>query len=325
MSDALQGTVLRAPAPPPEAPRAAEPPPRLSVLIPAYDAADTIGEAVESALSQSPPPFEVIVSDDGSRDDLTAALMPFAEHVRVVRGPNAGLATARNRAAAVAEGELLGLLDADDVWLPGRAAALVEAARRRPDLAVLTTDAVVVRDGVPDGQTYYATRAFPVERQDLGILRESFVFGAGAIRADVFRRIGGYRDGVRAAEDWDLWLRLLLTGHRAGLVELPLYEYRRRARSLTRQRLNLALGVLEALDRSRHLAHDAEQHRQLLRTEQRWREVAARAAGSDRHPDARRLALQAARGTGATRRARLRFRAAAVLPAGVVAALTAAP
>jgi glycosyltransferase involved in cell wall biosynthesis len=319
VSDALQGTALRAPAAPSSAGSAPGPAPRLSVLIPAYDAADTIGEAVESVLAQSPPPFEVIVSDDGSRDDLAGALAPFGEHVRVVRGRNAGLATARNRAAAVAEGELLGLLDADDVWLPGRAAALVEAARQRPDLAVITTDAVVVRDGVLDAQTYYATRAFPVARQDLGILRESFIFGAGAVRADAFHRAGGYRDGARSAEDWDLWLRLLLTGHSAGLIELPLYEYRRRAQSLTRQRLNLALGVLEALRRAERLVDGADQRRMLLRTEQRWREVAARAAGRSRHPDARRLAGEAARGQAATVRARLRFTAAAVLPARLVA------
>src|SRR5688572_21929129 len=64
------------------------PRPRVSVLIPAYNAAATIAEALDSALVQSPPPYEVVVSDDGSRDNLAAALQPFRDHIRVVHGPN---------------------------------------------------------------------------------------------------------------------------------------------------------------------------------------------------------------------------------------------
>lgn len=313
---------LRAPAAPPGT--RPGPPPRLSVLVPAYDAAQTIGAALDSALTQSPPPFEVVVSDDGSRDDLAGALAPFRDHVRVVAGENRGLATARNRAAVAASGDLLALLDADDVWLPGRTAALTTAAAERPDLSVLTTDAIVVRDGKPDEQTYYATRQFPVQQQDLGILRNSFIFGAGAVRAEAFRAVGGYRDGIRCAEDWDLWLRLLLRGHRAGLIQQPLYEYRRRAESLTGRRLDLALGVLTVLADARSLVRGREQRRQLQQTEQEWREAAARSAGRLHHRGARLMALRAAAGVRATPRARLRFAAATVLPSRLVAASTGA-
>ena len=85
------------------------------------------------------------------------------------------------------------LLDADDVWLPGRIAALTAAAAARPDLAVLTTDAVESRDGVRTPGTYYGTRPFAVDHQEVAILRENFIFGAGAVRADAFRAVGGYR------------------------------------------------------------------------------------------------------------------------------------
>jgi glycosyltransferase involved in cell wall biosynthesis len=160
--------------------------PALSVLVPAYDAADTIGEALESALQQRPAPHEVIVSDDGSRDELDRALTPFRSHVVLVRAANAGLATARNRAAAVATGDLLALLDADDVWLPGRVQALTSAAADRPDLSVFTTDALVRRGGVLDSDTYYTSRSFEVEDQVTAILRGNFIFGAGAVRAAAF-------------------------------------------------------------------------------------------------------------------------------------------
>jgi glycosyltransferase involved in cell wall biosynthesis len=289
------------------------------VLIPAYDAAETIGEAVESALTQAPPPFEVVVSDDGSRDQFDVALRPFRDHVRIVRGPNAGLAVARNRAATVARGDLLAMLDADDVWLPGRVAAFSAAAAARPDLAVLTTDAIIVRDGQPETDTYYATRHFYVEEQGIGILRNSFIFGAGAVRADVFQAAGGYRVGARFAEDWDLWLRLLLGGHAAGLIDLPLYEYRRRGESLTAQKIELAVGVLDVLHRARTLVSTPGQRFQLQATTQEWREAAARAAERLGDRRARGLALRAAVGSRARPRARVRFAAAALLPARVLA------
>lgn len=308
--------LLAPPAPPDLRPG---PPPSLSVLLPAYDAATTIGEAVESVLTQVPAPYEVVVSDDGSRDDLVGALHPFGQRVRLVRGPNAGVGTARNRAAGVATGELLALLDADDVWLPGRAAALMAAAAARPDLTVITTDAVVVRDGVPEATSYYATRQFPVVDQEAAVLVSNFVLGTGAIRAGAFRAVGGYCPGSRAAEDWDLWLRLLLTGHRAGLVRRPLYEYRRSAGSLTGQRLPLALGTLAVLQQSRRLVRTPGQRRQLQRTEQLWREKAARAAGALGDPRARSLALRAAGGRWATPRARLGMTARTLLPAWVPA------
>jgi glycosyltransferase involved in cell wall biosynthesis len=289
------------------------------VLVPAYNTATTIGEAVDSALSQSPQPHEVIVSDDGSEDDLAAALKPFRESVRVVRGPNAGLATARNRASAVATGELLALLDADDVWLPGRVDALMTAAAARPDLAVLTTDAIETWEGVPSPKSWYATLHFEVAEQELAILQTNFIFGAGAVRTDAFRSVGGYRSGARYAEDWDLWTRLLLTGHRAGLIDRPLYEYRRRVDSLMGHKVDLALGVLDLLAKARGHVTTEEQRRQLQRTTQHWRQVGTKAAWGADDPRARRMSLLAAAGPLAPPGVRLRYGAAALLPRRLVA------
>jgi glycosyltransferase involved in cell wall biosynthesis len=275
-----------------------QPVPSLSVLVPAYNAADTIGEALESALIQRPAPFEVVVSDDGSEDDLDRVLVGFGERVRVVRGPNGGLATARNRAAAVARGELLGLLDADDVWLPGRAAALTSAAAARPDLSIITTDAVVVRDGRPDTDTYYDIRSFETEDQEAAILRSNFVFGAGAVRSSALAAAGGYDPAARWAEDWDLWLRMILAGHRAGLVRAPLYEYRRRGGSLTDRKVDLALGVEALLRRARPLVTDPRLRTVLDQTRSQWAATAVRSARASADPRRRRLALAAVRAGG---------------------------
>lgn len=252
--------------------------PKLSIIVAAFNAAETIGEALESVLSQNPAPFEVIVSDDGSQDNLDDAVRCFGDRISVVRGPHCGASVARNRGAAAATGELLGMLDADDIWRPGRAAALTAAAAARPDISIFTTDAVVVRNGACDEQTYYAVRHFDVDDQEIAILRSNFIFGAGAFRRQSFVEVGGYDPAALWAGDWNLWLRLILNGHRAGLVRLPLYEYRRRHGSLTNQKTNLAMGVLAMLARIEPVAR-ARGHAAVLRqTRSEWQRRLARAA-----------------------------------------------
>src|SRR3954452_14945140 len=98
--------------------------PTISVVIPAYEAAGTIAEAVESALSQEPPPDEVIVADDGSTDPLQEGLEPYRDRVALPRLPHAGGAAARNAACGRASGDFVLFLDADDLLLPGKLAAL---------------------------------------------------------------------------------------------------------------------------------------------------------------------------------------------------------
>ncbi len=106
--------------------------PTFSVVIAAYQAAEFIGNAIESALAQEPPPLEVIVSDDGSTDDLAAAAARFGDAVRLIRIEHGGKAAAKNAGAAVARGDFLAFLDADDRYLPGRLKAIAAAIEREP-------------------------------------------------------------------------------------------------------------------------------------------------------------------------------------------------
>jgi glycosyltransferase involved in cell wall biosynthesis len=311
---------LRVPAPAHEI--AAGSAPDVSALVPAFNAAGTIAAALDSVLDQRPAPLEVVVCDDGSTDETAEVLRTYGDRITVVRHDrNLGLAAARNSAAAAARGHLLALCDADDVWLPGRVSAFREAAAVRPDVSVWTTDAVETRSGIRVEGTYYGIRAFAEQRQDLAILRSNFVFGAGALRADAFAAVGGYRQGLRFAEDWDLFIRLLLTGHLAGLIERPLYEYRRSEGSLTGREVDLAVGVLEVLAEVRALDASLEQLQQLRRTEQEWREAGARAALRTADSRGRMLAIRAAAGRAAPLRNRILYGLAAVVPTRVITAL----
>ena len=235
------------PAGPLEAPASA---PTFSVLIAAYQAADYLGDAVASALSQTQPPHEVVVCDDGSTDDIEGALAPFRDEIVLLRQENRGLASARNTAAAAASGDFLAILDADDTYLPDRLAALGRLATERPDLEVLTTDAYLEVNGQVVRRAYTPSWTFPVDDQRSEILRRNFVFGHAAVRREVLLRAGGWDESFRFAEDWECWVRLLLNGSRVGCVVEPLARYRVREDSLSTNQVAMLEAEIEVLEKA---------------------------------------------------------------------------
>ena len=124
-------------------------PPRFSVVIAAYNAAPFIGRAIESILAQTYPAHEVIVVDDGSTDGTAEAVARFGEPVRCHRQPNAGVSAARNAGAALATGDWLTFLDADDRYYRDRLRWHAELLRQHPDLNLLSGDYDCRR---PDGE-----------------------------------------------------------------------------------------------------------------------------------------------------------------------------
>jgi glycosyltransferase involved in cell wall biosynthesis len=226
------GEILAPPAPADLEPLAA--PPTFSVVIPAYQAAATIGVAVRSALEQSLSAHEAIVVDDGSTDDLAAALRPFEGRIELVRKRNGGVASARNAGIEIATGDFVAILDADDRFHPGRLEALAGLGVSRPDLDILTTDTRFVAGGEVRG-TFLERNPFATEDQRGAIFESSFV-GWPAVRLSRLRAIGGFDESLAVGEDWDCWLRLILSGSRAGLVNRPLYDYVVHEGSLTSDR-----------------------------------------------------------------------------------------
>jgi glycosyltransferase involved in cell wall biosynthesis len=214
-------------APPPRGPLREASPPTFSVAIAAFQAAETAGAAVESALAQTRPPVEVVVCDDGSTDGLEQALAPYRDRIVFFRQENRGEAAAKTAAGLATTSDFVVFLDADDYYYPDRLAALAEFASRRPDLDVLTTNADLEADGQVVGQYYPDVARFPVEDQARGIIaHDSAVFGAAAVRRSVLAAAGGFELSLRSSSDWQLWVRLALQGSLIGLVEEPLYRYR---------------------------------------------------------------------------------------------------
>jgi GT2 family glycosyltransferase len=303
--------------------------PSFSVLIAAYNVAGLVGEAVASALGQTRPPREVIVCDDGSTDDLEAALEPFGGGIMLLRKENGGEASAKNRAARAASGEFIAILDADDLYAPERLEALGELAVARPDLDVLTTDAVLELDRKAVRRCY--TDDFPFETGDQrsAILRRNFVFGLAAVRRERFLAAGGFDEALRYATDWDLWARLILDGARVGAVMEPLARYRLRGDSLSGNRANLFAGRVRVLERAAAHPSLSRVERQVvaesLAVERRRLALAqARAALAGELSGPRRRSFAVAVGPGHSIRTRFKALAAAVAPHSAARRLEAA-
>lgn len=227
------------------------PTPTFSVVVAAYNVADTIGEALDSVRRQTVRPLEVIVCDDGSTDDLDQALAPYRGGIELLRKQNGGEASAKNAAIRAATGDFVAILDADDVYLPERLAALGELAQARPDLDILTTDGLLVAGGRTVRNVYDRTWRFEVADQRRAIVQRNFIFGLAAARRETILAHGGFDESILWTTDWDLWLRMILAGARAGCVDEPLALYRLRETSLTAQRRDLVLGKLATLQKAR--------------------------------------------------------------------------
>lgn len=291
--------------------------PTFSVIVPAYQAAATIGDALDSAFAQTMQPVEVIVCDDGSTDDLDAALEPYRDKILLVRKENGGEGSAKDAAARAASGDFVVVLDADDAFLPQRIEALAFLAVERPDLGILTTDAFLESEGNVIRRAYTPDWSFESTDQRQAILQRNFIFSAAAIRRERLLSIGGFDPSARYAADWELWVRLILAGSRAGLVDEPLYRYRIGPGALSANRPKLVRGFLNALDTASSFELSSDERRILEHSRsERRRELALLElrAALDHRSGIRRAALRVVGARGLPLRVRLKAVLALLAP-----------
>ena len=208
-------------------------PPCISVVVPCYNQAHYLVEALESLVAQTYPRLDIIVIDDGSTDGTREVACRFADRVRYDRQENAGLAAARNRGLAVAEGELVTFLDADDYHDPTAIAELASAAVRHPEADVFHGGYRTVGPGRQALRSYPAAELPPDAFHAL-LERNRMVCHAVMVRRRTLAELGGFDERFRSLEDWECWLRLAAAGRRFVPVPAAVAVYRRYPGTLSR-------------------------------------------------------------------------------------------
>jgi glycosyltransferase involved in cell wall biosynthesis len=192
--------------------------PDVTIIIPAFNAEKYIAESVESVLAQSHPVVECIVVDDGSTDRTAEIVESFGDRVRLVRQANAERSAARNAGLALASGEYVGFLDADDLLLPGKVAEQVAFLEAHPEYDVVYSLVKYFRDGTND--RYTVRRPTPSGDILPQLIYTNFItMNSPLFRRGAVERVAGFDVTFSRYEDWDFLLRLALTGSRFGFVD----------------------------------------------------------------------------------------------------------
>jgi glycosyltransferase involved in cell wall biosynthesis len=198
---------------------------RLSVVIPAYNAAHFLGEAIASIRAQERRPDEIIVVDDGSTDQTAAVAAGLGSDIRVLRqNENLGPAAARNHGIEAATGTVIGSLDADDLWQPDAMALLLSRLEQPPYPAIAAGRIEVVGEQLP---------ARPVAQAADSLSGFALSFGCALIRRQVFHEIGLLDPGLRFGEDTDWFMRAREFGISIAVVDATTLIYRRHGANAT--------------------------------------------------------------------------------------------
>ncbi|MCA9248308.1 MAG: glycosyltransferase family 2 protein [Planctomycetales bacterium] len=185
---------------------------KVSVVIPAHNNGTSLRAAIESALAQDPPPHEVIIIDDGSTDNTGDVARSYGGPVQVLQQENQGQGAARNAGLAVATGDFVAFLDADDYWLPGFFDACLRFLGEHPEAVAVSVGTVIRKWGQPE-RVWPGDTSNP-ELHDPQVLENFFAFwarydhirtGTAMIRKRVIDAAGMQRADLRISQDLEYW------------------------------------------------------------------------------------------------------------------------
>jgi glycosyltransferase involved in cell wall biosynthesis len=236
--------------------------PRVSVIIPCYNTAQFVAETLQSVFSQTYKDYEVVVVNDGSPDtpELERAIAPWRDRITYIHTENCGLAGARNNGIRASRGELVALLDSDDIWKPNYLAVQVCKLDEDPEADIVYPNAEVFGEGP---STHYLPSKGPVTYTSL--IDESCVVMVSVLaRRTALQRAGLFDASLRSCEDFDMWLRCLKTGSRIIYHREVLLRYRRRPDSLSADPIWMCSNAIRVLVKMRDAVPMTDDERKVL-------------------------------------------------------------
>lgn len=189
--------------------------PRVSIIIPAYNAGQYIQQSLDSIFNQTYSDYEIIVVDDGSTDNTCEILQPYTDKIRYVYQENQGVSEARNHGLYLARGELIALLDADDWFLPHKLEEQVAIFDTQPFLAIVNSGFRIINEYNEVIQDVEWWHTIPELTEQTWLLYKPVLPSAMMFRREWLQKVGGFDSRLTAGEDIDIVLRMVALGCKA--------------------------------------------------------------------------------------------------------------
>ena len=222
----------------------------VSIVIPVFNAAAYMKQTLESALEQTYRNIEIVAVDDGSSDGSLALLRSYEPRIKVLSQANRGVSLARNRGVRESSGDFLAFLDADDVWDPTKVERQVSVLTQHPGaLAVYCDHRIIDAEGNITGPSGALAQPRTSGQLLRNLILSNFIISPSLVmlRRAAFEQVGGFDESVRAAEDYDLWMRIAASGPILYMLD-TLVSYRRHGRNkYAGESLESHLGALRSL------------------------------------------------------------------------------
>ncbi|HBC47709.1 MAG TPA: hypothetical protein DEO84_02180 [candidate division Zixibacteria bacterium] len=222
--------------------------PLISVIIPTYNSAVYIEEALKSIFEQTYQDFEIIIVDDGSTDNTRQILRKYGERIQYIFQANGGPSSARNNGIRKARGKYIAFLDADDRWLPTKLQKQLSIFERNNTIGMVTTGACSFDE---KGVFGYSTNKRATLMQG-NIARNIFLHSnigtpTVLVKKEVFDKIGLFEENIRQSEDDNMWIRIA-ANYDVELIDEALIQVRNHPSRMTLNRTELLESVQASID-----------------------------------------------------------------------------
>ncbi|WP_138501896.1 glycosyltransferase family 2 protein [Nostoc sp. PA-18-2419] len=222
--------------------------PKVSIIIPAYNAMNYLPETLKSILFQTFSDFEVLIINDGSTDNIVQWARELPDpRVRLIVQENQGVATARNTGINHAKGKYIAFLDADDLWEPTKLEKQVNYLINHPEVGLLHTSMTLI-----DSQGNSSGRVITSNAEGNALKKlleqNTVVTSSVIVRYFCLKNVGEFNKDLRYSQDWEMWVRIA-TRYSFAVIKEPLVYYRQHFNNATKnwQMLEQGFGVIEKL------------------------------------------------------------------------------